>query len=63
MPEIQRIELERQNDSGVEVKKGEHPALEDGSRRPPDQPESAEEKRRRREQEERDRATTPFPGG
>jgi hypothetical protein len=64
MPEIQRIELERENDTGVEVKKGEHPAIDvDSKSRSGPEGESAEAKRRRREKEEMEQATTPFPGG
>ena len=58
MPDIQRVELERENDTGVTVKKGEHPAID---LEPAD--ESAEAKRRRKEKEELEKATTPFPGG
>jgi hypothetical protein len=69
MPEIKRVELERENDEGVhEVSKGER--LEPVEPAPPDHL-PAEQSKGRREKDrgaqhdgdEFERATTPFPGG
>lgn len=68
MPEIKRIELERDNDQGVhEVKEGER--LEPVEPAPPEssQPRCQEDRTPEHEpphdKEEFERATTPFPGG
>jgi hypothetical protein len=66
MPEIKRVELERDNDQGVhEVKKGER--LEPVDPAPPapekDRAGKHTERRRKKDEEEFERATTPFPGG
>jgi hypothetical protein len=66
MPEIQRIELERDNDAGVhEVK--DRTRLDPVDPAPPkpgqkDRLEDESEETRKRK-EEFERATTPFPGG
>lgn len=66
MPEIKRIELERDNDLGVhEVKEGERlepvePAPEKGPEKAPKKQESGKPEA---EKEEFERATTPFPSG
>ena len=62
MPEIKRVELERDNDQGVhEVKQGER--LEPVEPAPPGSDKAEKDKRERRDKEEFERATTPFPGG
>ncbi len=62
MPEIKRVELERDNDQGVpEVKQGER--LEPVEPAPPGSDEAEKDKRTRRDKDEFERATTPFPGG
>jgi hypothetical protein len=69
MPEIKRVELERENDDGVhEVSKGER--LDPVDPAPPELL-PAEQSQRRREKDrgaqhdgdELERGTTPFPGG
>jgi hypothetical protein len=63
MPEIKRVELERDTDQGVhEVKEGERldpvdPAPPHGAKDHPGKD------KRRKDDEEFERATTPFPGG
>ncbi len=62
MPDIKRVELERDNDQGVhEVKQGER--LEPVEPAPPGSDKAETDKRKRQEKEEFERATTPFPGG
>jgi hypothetical protein len=67
MPEIKRVELERDTDQGVhEVKEGERLDPVD-----PVPPQSTKDSakghpgkdKRRKDDEEFERATTPFPGG
>jgi hypothetical protein len=63
MPEIQKIELERDNDAGVhEVKQGERlEPVEPGAGKNPQA--DLDEQRKKKEKEEFERATTPIPGG
>lgn len=69
MPEIKRIELERENDEGVhEVSKGERlepvePAPPEPAPHEPAPHRSENDRKRKRDEEDFERATTPFPGG
>ena len=62
MPEIKRVELERDTDQGVhEVKEGER--LDPVDPAPPQSANHPGKDKRRKHDEEFERATTPFPGG